>query len=303
MSQNVCIVPNCTTIRQRAFFKFPVEDELMLILWKQKMPFLETLDINYENSSICEDHFAEDQIFRKGTKKKKLLRAGAIPTIFEEVDTKPEIPPKTLTKAARKQVQKENEEEEDKKFIDENSDFEEGQGGEKEDPGDGSKDSDRSNCRFCMKPINYGSEVDITENIKRYFREVTNTEFVDHLGYSDLSCRHCYSDLKKSMSVKKKFIKNQEKLLNLLGVPETRENEPEYEDQKPQIPSIVRIKQEQGVMDVYNPYAEYSYEDAAADLDTPSNFKMFIPEIRHTNERRKDFQCDFCGKKVLYLTI
>jgi hypothetical protein len=289
MAEPTCIIPYCTSIHHREFFRFPVESLELFNLWQQKMPFINFHEItDYENVKICENHFEDHFLYRKGSKTKKLLKSDAVPTIFDNSkpisvpvkseDDEPEVNPEKLGGFDTSNFVNEAEEQRDEAESDESD-----SDSDDDDDEDG-EHTERMNCRFCMKSIT-SNEVFISDLVKKYFQEVTNTEFVDHLGYSDVSCKSCYNDLKRSASVRRKFIKNQKKLLNLLGVPE------EGGVDEPKSVNL-KIKQEFPSMD-------YGLNQLHFDAFGPSHpfNRMLIPEIQHGNPRRKDYQCDYCGKK------
>lgn len=84
MSGKKCVYFNCNNARTKesplSFFRFPTEDEVRYILWKEHCgnPLITSVTKGLlHNKLICEEHFNENDMYMSGGR--KLLRKHALP--------------------------------------------------------------------------------------------------------------------------------------------------------------------------------------------------------------------------------
>lgn len=79
-------------------------------------------------------------------------------------------------------------------------------------------------CRFCLKTISTDEMIEIDQEIRHQFEEVTQTELKMSAFFSSVSCISCCRDLRKCSSIKYKLLKNQEKLYEMIDPKDSVDN-------------------------------------------------------------------------------
>jgi hypothetical protein len=185
MSWN-CVVPGCSTIPQanpkkgrlkKSIFKFPLKNEKLLKIWISNIP-RDFSNFSFSNSGtrICEDHFEDQYKIKSESGKFVRLADGAVPTIFEGAGEDVEA------KSANKNTK-----------ITDYSDA----------------------CRFCLMKIS-DCRIEIDENLKYRFENLTQLELKSSAVYSSHICTTCNRNIEYAYKFRTKLVVQQTKLYNAL---------------------------------------------------------------------------------------